>query len=77
ERLVQRTMPSFVYDGMAELEGVEHVPAIFFRLPIGKMAEFYVYGSEDGATEQDALDELAKMDQELQRVKFVPWNEAI
>lgn len=71
DRSTTRVMPSFEYKGFVSETTHEYVPAIFFRVPIGKMAEFLVYEDNETNAHEDALKELQKLDEKLQRVKKV------
>lgn len=71
-RQVTRTMPSFEYQAWSPaVDDATYTPAIFFRLPIGVMAEFLVYEDSVGNTHEAALKELEALDKKLQRVKVV------
>ncbi len=75
-RYVRRTMPSFQYEGYAQLTpDIEHQTAAFFRLPIGIMAEFIVYDDPNTNKAQLALEKLEELENSLQQVKFIPFDQ--
>ena len=71
-RDVDRKMPAFEYQAFSPtgVEG-ETVSAIFFKMPIGRIASFLIYSDEQSNTHELALKELEKLDERLQRVKIV------
>lgn len=69
--VVVREMPSFSYDGYEALPDIEHEPAIFFQLPIGRMATFLVYEDKQANAHETALAKLAKVEEKLTKVKLV------
>jgi hypothetical protein len=74
-RVTIREMPSFSWDGFVPVEkDLEHQPSIFFRLPIGRMAQFLVYEDKENNTHEDALKELDNLDAKLKRIKIVPMS---
>jgi hypothetical protein len=70
----KREMPSFTWKGFEALKDIEHCPAIFFKLPIGRMAQFLVYEDTQDHSEEEALKVMEQMDERLRRVKIVPLN---
>jgi hypothetical protein len=75
-REVERAMPSFNYQGFSapikSLEDSEnHYPAIFFKLPIGRIGDWLVYEDSAEKTHEDALKELERLDKKLQRIQIV------
>lgn len=80
ERMTLRKMPSFNYDGVTRpaardrsmLERKEwYQPGTFFRIPIGQLVTFMVYEDEANHTEELALKELQKLNDELRRIKVI------
>lgn len=70
-RLVERTMPSFAYNGFKPPEGEhKYYPAIFARFPIGLWAKFLVYTHPDGLHEQ-TLKNLDQLNQQLFEIEIV------
>lgn len=71
-RITIREMPSFSWNGFVPADPqAKHLPAVFFRLPIGRIAQFLVYEDTQNATHEDALAELEKLDAKMKRVKLV------
>lgn len=74
-RLVTRVMPSFEYQGYAQLSpDIQHEPAAFFRLPIGLMAEVYVYEDPSTNKAEKALEKLQALEESLYRVTLIKLN---
>jgi hypothetical protein len=71
-RVVVREMPAFSYDGFCPTgnEG-RHVPAAFFRIPIGRMVRFLVYEDVATKTHEKALKALEALDEKLKRVSLI------
>jgi hypothetical protein len=77
EREVVRKMPSFEYSGFSPAGGEgETLPAIFFKLPIGRMAKFLVYTDEKNKTHEKALEILNELETKMQRVTIIQYNES-
>ena len=75
DREVIREMPSFEYPAFSPTgsEGA-NIPAIFFKLPVGRIASFLVYSDEQSNTHESALKILEKLDEGLKRVTIVSLN---
>lgn len=72
EPYVQRKLPSMIYTGQAALpSSTEHYPAIFFRLPIGKLGYWKIYKNEEPDIEKEALKALDELDAKLKNIKIV------
>ena len=72
------TMPSFEYDGYSPVDfAQEHVPAAFFRMPIGKMAKILVYRDEETLKHEDVLKVLEELDASMQRIEIVSLGDPI
>lgn len=66
-REVIRQMPSFTYQGWEppETDTISYTPAIFFRVPLGMMADFVVYEDNKQNAHLDALKELEALDEKM------------
>jgi len=72
------TMPAFTYPGYSPVDfAQEHVPAAFFRMPIGKMAKILVYRDEETLKHEDVLKVLEELDVSMQRVEIVSLGDPI
>jgi len=72
------TMPAFTYPGYSPIDfDQEHVPAAFFRMPIGKMAKILVYRDEETLKHEDVLKVLEELDVSMQRVEIVSLGDPI
>jgi hypothetical protein len=71
-REVIRKMPAFEYSGYSPVGGEgETIPAIFFKMPIGRIGRILVYADADMNTHEKALETLEKLDQSMQRVSLI------
>lgn len=71
---VIRQAPSFTYGGWTttlEQKPENYQPAAFIKLPLGRLCQFLVYKDKEQDTHKSALEELAKLDSKLARVKLV------
>ena len=72
------TMPSFEYGGYSPVDfAQEHIPAAFFRMPIGKMAKILVYRDEETLKHEDVLKVLEELDASMQRIEIVSLGDPI
>ena len=77
-RDVLRKMPSFEYRGFTAPESRintpskdGHYPAVFMRIPIGRMMKFLVYEDKETNSHEQALKELERLDERLRNVQIV------
>jgi hypothetical protein len=77
-REVIRKMPSFSYKGYMSPLGAldpEHLPAAFFKAPIGAIGTFLVYEDPEQNEHVKALKALEALDEALSRVEIVSLDD--